>query len=126
MSLVPMWAWIATVAVIGALLVVDMLAGRAANGRGLPGVLAASSLWVAVSVAFGLVLALGPGAGASGEYFSGDLLEKSLSIDNIFAIALLMKSMAVPAELQRGPAPVGRGRRPCPAGCSHCRRWWLH
>ena len=65
MNVVPIWAWIATPAVIGALLAVDMLVGRAANGRGLPGALVASSLWVAVSVAFGLVLALGLGPSAS-------------------------------------------------------------
>ncbi len=60
----------------------------------------ASAAWIGVSVAFGVLLGVIYGSVIAQEYFAGYLLEKSLSVDNIFVFALLFASFAVPARLQ--------------------------
>src|ERR671939_358566 len=56
--------------------------------------------WVALAVAFGLLL-LGVADGeAAGAYWTGFLMEKALSIDNVFVIAVLLGAFAVPRSLQ--------------------------
>lgn len=98
---VPLWAWIATVSLICLLVVADFLAHRFTKMAGLRGALTASSLWVLVSVIFGAVLGSIQGATVGGQYFAGYLLEKALSVDNVFAFALLFRSFAIPLPLQR-------------------------
>lgn len=68
---------------------------------GLRGAMVGSALWVGVSVAFGVLLWVTRGSSISGQFFSGYLLEKSLSVDNVFAFALLFRNLAVPRNLQR-------------------------
>jgi tellurite resistance protein TerC len=59
-----------------------------------------SVIWIAMGLGFaGLILAWG-GPTASGEYLAGYLIEKSLSVDNIFVFALIFSYFAVPAAYQ--------------------------
>jgi tellurite resistance protein TerC len=59
-----------------------------------------SAVWIAMGLGFaGLILAWA-GPTASGEYLAGYLIEKSLSVDNIFVFALLFSYFAVPAAYQ--------------------------
>jgi tellurite resistance protein TerC len=51
---------------------------------------------MAVGVAFGLVLLATAGGAAAGSYWAGFLMEKALSLDNVFVIAVLMGTFAVP------------------------------
>ena len=94
------WAWIITLAVIGALIAVDLLLSRRVGG-GLRAAAVLSGLWVAAGLAFGAAAWLWRGQDAAGEYMAGYLLEKALSIDNIFVFVLLFSSLAVPPALQR-------------------------
>jgi tellurite resistance protein TerC len=57
-----------------------------------------SLLWTAIGVGFAAVLALAGDNAASGEYLAGFLIEKSLSLDNLFVFAVLFSFFAVPAE----------------------------
>src|SRR3954471_15815545 len=57
-------------------------------------------MWVAVGVLFGVAIIVGFGSKAGGEYFSGYLIEYSLSIDNVFVWALIFTYFAVPALYQ--------------------------
>ena len=59
-----------------------------------------SVLWMVVGVAFGLVVLAVLGGGAAGEYWSGFLMEKALSLDNVFVIAVLLGTFAVPDALK--------------------------
>ena len=55
-----------------------------------------SIVWTAIGVAFGaLVLLLADGE-LAGEYLAGFLIEKSLSLDNLFVFAVLFTFFAVP------------------------------
>ena len=98
---VPTWAWIAALAAIGGLLVGDIAIHRHRDLRGLRPAVIETAAWIILSAAFGAILAATMGWGISGQYFSGYLLEKSLSIDNVFAFALLLRSFQVPASDQR-------------------------
>jgi tellurite resistance protein TerC len=60
-----------------------------------------SVFFVAVAVGFGFVLAALEGWGYAGQYFAGYIVEKSLSIDNLFVFVIIMTSFAVPREHQQ-------------------------
>jgi tellurite resistance protein TerC len=61
-----------------------------------------SAGWLALGVAFTGVMWAWQGSGPAGEYLSGYLIERSLSIDNIFVFALIFTYFAVPMA-QQGP-----------------------
>jgi tellurite resistance protein TerC len=97
---VPAWAWIAVLAVLALLISVDLIGTRRA-GQGLRAAAIASGLWAAAGLGFGGVLWLWQGPALAGQYFAGYLLEKALSVDNIFVFVLLFTSLAVPLAQQR-------------------------
>ncbi len=94
-------AWAALVGAVLALLVIDLWFMRGRGGA-MPAGLAvrASAFWVALALAFGgLLLMLGESE-AAGAYFAGYLIEKSLSLDNVFVFLLLLSAFAI-AENER-------------------------
>jgi tellurite resistance protein TerC len=56
--------------------------------------------WTVVALAFGAVFWAWQGGEAGGEYLAGYLLERSLSLDNIFVFAVILSFFAVPAMAQ--------------------------
>ncbi len=98
--IVPFWAWAAVLAVILAMLAVDLLAHRSAHVVGVREAALWSAAWVSLGVTFGVVVWWAFGAQAAGEYFAGYLIEKSLAVDNVFVFALIFTYFAVPRELQ--------------------------
>ena len=69
--------------------------------------------WVTCGLAFGGAIAIGFGSGAFGEYISGYLIEKSLSVDNVFVWSMLFATMVDPAEVSAPCVVLGnlRGSR---------------
>ena len=59
-----------------------------------------SAVWISLGLAFGVVLLVWQGGQAGGEYYAGFLIEKSLSIDNVFVWAVIFSFFAVPREYQ--------------------------
>ena len=53
-----------------------------------------------VGVAFGLVVLALLGSADAGSYWAGFLMEKALSLDNVFVIAVLLGTFAVPEALK--------------------------
>jgi TerC family integral membrane protein len=68
-----------------------------------------SIFYIAVAIAFGLVFASIAGWGFGGEYFARYIVEKSLSVDNLFVFVVIMTTFAVPAEHQQKVLFVGIG-----------------
>ena len=97
---VPLWAWAAVLAVILAMLAVDLLAHRTAHVVSVREAALWSTLWVALGLGFGGVIWRVYGAQAGGEYYAGYLIEKSLAVDNVFVFALIFTYFAVPREYQ--------------------------
>jgi tellurite resistance protein TerC len=96
---VSLLGWLALIGALSALLAVDLFFAHrsAASLRGAAGW---SVLWMAVGVAFGLVVLAAAGSAAAGAYWAGFLMEKALSLDNVFVIAVLIGSFAVPRDRQ--------------------------
>ena len=63
--------------------------------------------WLALALAFGVALWAWKGGDAAGEYYAGYLLERSLSLDNVFVFAVILGYFAVPQEAQ--PKVLGWG-----------------
>lgn len=95
------WAWAAFGAFIAALLLVDLVAfgrGEAVSLRRAGGW---SVGWTLLGLAFGGFLWLWQDERMAGEYLAGFVIEKSLSIDNLFVFALIFAYFGVPAAHQR-------------------------
>jgi len=99
---VPVWVWLAFGFLVVGLLVVDLLAfGRRKETIPFRRAVVWSIAWTAVGLAFAGVLWAWQGRDPAGEYLAGFLIEKSLSIDNLFVFALIFGYFAVPAAYQR-------------------------
>lgn len=95
------WVWAAFLGGVVALLVVDLLlVHKTAHVISTREAALESAAWISLGVAFTGVVAWIWGGQAAGEYISGYLIEKSLSIDNVFVWALIMSFFAVPREFQ--------------------------
>lgn len=95
------WVWLALGVTIVALLIVDLLAvHRTAHVITMKEAAIESAVWIGLGLAFGLVLLMWHGGQAAGEYYAGLLIEKSLSIDNVFVWAVIFSFFGVPKEYQ--------------------------
>ena len=97
---VPLWAWLALGGAIAVMLAIDLLAHRDDHEIGFREAALWSVAWIAVATAFGGVVAVVWGGEASATYFSAYLIEKALSVDNVFVFALVFTAFAVPARYQ--------------------------
>ena len=98
---VPLYLWFAVAGGIAAALAVDLLVlHRHAHEVSMREAALTSAGWVTLGVGFGAGVWWFAGADRAGEYFAGYLIEKSLSVDNVFIFALLFSYFAVPARYQ--------------------------
>jgi len=93
-------AWIALLVLIVALLAIDLYRHREAHVPSTREALLESGAWVACGLGFSVVILAFFGSGAFGEYLSGYLTEKALSVDNVFVWSILFSSLAIPVALQ--------------------------
>ena len=80
---VSVGAWIALLAVIVAMLAIDLFRHREAHAPTPKEAATESLIWVMCGLAFAVVIAFTYGSAAFGEFISGYLIEKSLSVDNV-------------------------------------------
>ncbi|SHN74594.1 TerC family protein [Cryptosporangium aurantiacum] len=93
--------WALTVAVILVLLALDLILGTIRpHAVGFREATAWSVFYILVAVVFGFVLAGQYGWDYGTEYFAGYIVEKSLSVDNLFVFVIIMSTFAVPREHQ--------------------------
>jgi len=98
---VPMWVWAAFVGLVVVLLVGDLLlVHRTAHVISLRAAAIESAIWIAIGLGFTLVMLWWQGGQAAGEYVAGYLIEKSLSVDNVFVWAVIFSYFGVPREYQ--------------------------
>lgn len=96
-----LWLWIIFSVCLLALLLVDLTAfGGKPREISIRKAAAWSALWIALSLAFALWLWLHAGSRPAIEFLSGYLIEKSLSIDNLFLFILIFEYFRVPASAQ--------------------------
>jgi tellurite resistance protein TerC len=95
------WHWPVLIGVLAALLLVDILViHRKAHVVHTKEAAIESAAWISVGLLFGLVMLWEFGGAAAGEYMGGYLIEKSLSVDNVFVWAVLFAHFKVPAQYQ--------------------------
>ncbi|WP_435971515.1 TerC family protein [Streptomyces sp. Qhu_M48] len=97
---VPFWLWAAFAATVVVSLTVDLLAHRSAHVIGFKEAAAWSGLWVGLALVFGGVVFVVLGTTAGTEYTTAWLLEKSLSVDNLFVFAVIFAYFKVPRAYQ--------------------------
>ena len=94
-------AWVALGVVVTAMVVVDLaIFARGERRVGVREAAIWSVLWILAALAFGALLWFWQGSKEGGEYLAGYLIERSLSVDNLFVFALLFQYFAVPATIQ--------------------------
>ena len=94
-------AWAGFLAVVVALLALDLgLLNRRAHVPRLREALGWTVLWVAAALLFNAWIAWEYGKQAGLEFLTGYVVEKALSVDNLFVFLVLFRSLAVPREQQ--------------------------
>ncbi|MEG3631197.1 TerC family protein [Streptomyces poriticola] len=97
---VPVWLWMVFGITVLVSLAIDLLAHRQAHVIGFREAAAWSAVWVGLAVLFGVVVFFVVGTTAGVEYTTAWLLEKSLSVDNLFVFALIFGYFRVPRAYQ--------------------------
>ncbi|HET6849973.1 MAG TPA: TerC/Alx family metal homeostasis membrane protein [Gaiellales bacterium] len=87
--------WAALFAALAAMIVVDLAMLRPGRAIGVREAALWSVAWFAVGLGFGAVLWVWAGSGPAAAYLGGYLVERSLSIDNVFVFALIMAAFGV-------------------------------
>lgn len=98
---VPVWAW----ALLGTLLLVfisiDLIAHRGDTPESRRSAIVWSAVWIAAALAFNLFVALQFGRAAGEQFLAAYLLEKSLSVDNLFLFIVIFGELRIPRTEQR-------------------------
>lgn len=100
---VPVWLWIAFLVGIVIMLLVDLLVlHKEAHEISMKEAAVTSAVWVAIGLSFSLVLwaVLDNGGTAATQYLTGYVIEKSLSVDNVFVWAVIFSYFSVPSRYQ--------------------------
>jgi tellurite resistance protein TerC len=103
--IVRWWVWALFAFLVLAMLALDLAAGR--ESRGSPRVLSVrsatawSAAWISLGLLFGLLVLALYGTGPALTYVTAYVLEKSLSVDNIFVFVLIFSELRIPPADQR-------------------------
>ncbi|TJZ78875.1 TerC family protein [Chitiniphilus eburneus] len=96
-----LWVWGLFAAVVIALLVFDLgVLNKNDHEIGVKESLKLSAFYITAGLAFGGFVWWHKGAAAGMDYYTGFLVEKSLSMDNVFIISLIFTSLAIPRQYQ--------------------------
>lgn len=91
--------WFVFLAFVAALLLVDLFVfNRKAHAPTLREATKQSLVWVGLGLSVGFIVWFAMGANAGAQYFTGYVIEKSLSVDNIFVWGLVFGAFAIPQK----------------------------
>src|SRR5690606_19332990 len=96
----PTWIWIVFGITVAVLIAVDLFTHRGAHGTSRKAAITWSTVWIGIGLAFGVFIWVVLGGHAAGEYYAAYLIEKSLSVDNLFVFLLIFQSLAIPHHQQ--------------------------
>lgn len=99
---VSLWLWLAVIAVIAAMLAIDLFAHRRAHAIGVREAAAWSALWVGCGVGFDAFVWQVYGAEWGRQHFAGYLIEKSLAVDNVFVWAIIFSGAVANSGREAG------------------------
>ncbi len=94
---VTLTGWLVTVGLIAGLFVLDLVVSTRRQGTlGFRAAAGWSVFYIAVAIGFGAVFGALAGWELGGQYFAGYIVEKSLSVDNLFVFVIIFTTFAVP------------------------------
>ncbi|GIG64003.1 TerC/Alx family metal homeostasis membrane protein [Phytomonospora endophytica] len=93
--------WTVSIAILVALLAVDFVVTRKPHEVSMREAIGWSAFYLTLPLLFGLWLWPAYGGGQSMEFLTGFVVEKSLSVDNLFVFMLILGAFAVPAAVQQ-------------------------
>ena len=97
----PVWAWVVFGAFVLLMLALDLFVlHRNAKEISFREAAVLSAFWVALALLFGILVWIWAGPTTAGEYYAGYIIEKALSVDNVFVFALLFTYFTVPMQYQ--------------------------
>jgi tellurite resistance protein TerC len=92
--------WVALLAFLAVMVLVDLRVGSAQKHMTVRTAAIWSGIWVALSVLFGIGLIVFATGEAGESFFAGYVMEKALSLDNVFVFTLIFGALAVPRDEQ--------------------------
>jgi len=98
---IPAWAWALLAGSLVICLAIDLLAHRGDHVDSRKRALAWSAVWITVAVGFGVFVTAQFGSSAGEQWFAAYLLEKSLSVDNLFLFVVVFAALQIPRAEQR-------------------------
>jgi tellurite resistance protein TerC len=98
---VASWTWVAFGALLAALLVFDLVLHRGARLRSRSAAITWTAVWIGVGLLFTFAVWSVLGGVRAGEYVAAYLVEKSLSLDNLFVFLVIFRSLRIPHDNQR-------------------------
>src|SRR3712207_3631332 len=105
---VTVTGWLVTIGLVVALLAIDLgLALARPHEVRFREATIWSIFYIAVAIGFGVVFGSVAGWEFGGQYFAGYIVEKSLSVDNLFVFVIIMSTFAVPREHQQKVLIIG-------------------
>jgi TerC family integral membrane protein len=99
--------WAISIAAVLVLFGLDFLITRKPHDVSMKEAIGWSAFYIALPLAFGVWIWQAFGSQRGLEFYAGYLVEKSLSVDNLFVFMLLLSSFAVPRELQQRVLLIG-------------------
>jgi len=93
--------WAVTLGVVVVLVVLDFLITRRPHEVSMREAIGWSVFYISLPLAFGVWVWTTHGGEIGLQYYTGYLVEKTLSVDNLFVFMLLLGAFAVPRELQQ-------------------------
>ena len=97
----PIWMWVTFMGMVLALLVLDLgLLHKGSAEIGVAESLKMSAMYISLGLAFSGFVYWQMGGAATAAYLTAFVVEKTLSMDNVFVIALIFSAFAVPRAYQ--------------------------
>src|SRR3981081_2897474 len=95
------WLWVVSILVLLGLLVTDFVVTRRSHDVSMREAVGWSAFYLTLPLGFGFWLWFAFGGNQSLEFITGFVVEKSLSVDNLFVFILLLTAFAVPTDVQQ-------------------------
>ncbi len=97
----PLWGWAVFAILLLCMLALDLFAHRGERADSQKSAIVWSVIWITVGLAFGGFIWWMWGAKPAGDYIAAYLIEKSLSVDNLFVFLIIFQSLNIPKQYQR-------------------------
>lgn len=97
----PLCAWLVFGAALLACVAIDLILHRGSRQRSRAAAITWTAVWIGIGLAFTFVVWGVLGSRPASEYVTAYLVEKSLSIDNLFVFLVIFRTLGIPQENQR-------------------------